>query len=74
MKHLRGARLVAGRDQKRADWLYQTGYYYEAKRKGMLEETGLGTDRRRRDAGEEEVRLDPEGLVKAPVLPVGYPG
>jgi soluble lytic murein transglycosylase-like protein len=74
VKYLRGAWLVAGRDQKRADWLYQTGYYYEAKRKGMLEETGLGVDRKRRSAAEEEVRLDPEGLVKPPVLPVGTSG
>ncbi|TIU90966.1 MAG: lytic transglycosylase domain-containing protein, partial [Mesorhizobium sp.] len=28
--------------------LYQSGYYYDAKRKGMLEETGLGRDRGRR--------------------------
>ena len=47
VKYLRGAWLVSGRNAKRADWLYQTGYYYEAKRKGMLEETGLGKDRRR---------------------------
>jgi soluble lytic murein transglycosylase-like protein len=73
VKYLRGAWLVAGRDQKRADWLYQTGYYYEAKRKGLLEATGLGVDRKRRRAREEEVRLDPEGLVKPPALPVGAP-
>lgn len=74
VKYLRGAWLVAGRDQKRADWLYQTGYYYEAKRKGLLEETGLGVDRKRRRAADEEVRLDPEGLVRVPVTPVGFSG
>jgi soluble lytic murein transglycosylase-like protein len=74
VKYLRGAWLVAGRDQKRADWLYQTGYYYEAKRKGMLELTGLGIDRKRRRAAQEDVRLDPERLVRPPVLPVGAPG
>jgi soluble lytic murein transglycosylase-like protein len=74
VKYLRGAWLVAGRDQKRADWLYQTGYYYEAKRKGLLEATGLGVDRKRKRTREEEVRLDPEGLVRPPVLPVGAPG
>jgi soluble lytic murein transglycosylase-like protein len=47
VKYLRGAWLVAGGDARRADWLYQTGYYYDAKRKGLLEETGLGIDRRR---------------------------
>lgn len=47
VKYLRGAWLVAGGNAKRADWLYQTGYYYDAKRKGLLEATGLGRDRRR---------------------------
>jgi soluble lytic murein transglycosylase-like protein len=74
VKYLRGAWLVAGRDQKRADRLYQTGYYYEAKRKGMLEITGLGIDRKRRRGREDEVRLDPERLVRPPVLPVGSAG
>jgi len=71
VKYLRGAWLVADRNAKRADWLYQTGYYYEAKRKGMLEATGLGVDRKRRRVVEEEVRLDPEGIVRPPALPVG---
>lgn len=71
VKYLRGAWLVSGRNAKRADWLYQTGYYYEAKRKGMLEATGLGKDRKRRRAIEQDVRLDPEGIVRPPVLPVG---
>ncbi|WP_054310728.1 transglycosylase SLT domain-containing protein [Mesorhizobium sp. 1M-11] len=50
VKYLRGAFLVANGDYKRADRLYQTGYYYDAKRKGMLEETGLGRDRKRKPA------------------------
>lgn len=48
VKYLRGAWLVSDGNAKRADRLYQTGYYYDAKRKGMLEETGLGRDRSRR--------------------------
>jgi soluble lytic murein transglycosylase-like protein len=48
VKYLRGAWLVSGGNAKRADWLYQTGYYFDAKRKGLLEATGLGTDRQRR--------------------------
>ena len=48
VKYLRGAWMVAGGNAKRADWLYQTGYYYDAKRKGLLEATGLGHDRQRR--------------------------
>jgi soluble lytic murein transglycosylase-like protein len=48
VKYLRGAWLVAGGNAKRADLLYQTGYYYEAKHKGLLEATGLGRDSLRR--------------------------
>ncbi|MEP6566324.1 MAG: lytic transglycosylase domain-containing protein, partial [Mesorhizobium sp.] len=48
VKYLRGAWLVSDGNAKRADRLYQTGYYYDAKRKGLLEETGLGRDRSRR--------------------------
>jgi soluble lytic murein transglycosylase-like protein len=48
VKYLRGAYLVADGNHDRADRLYQSGYYYHAKRKGLLDETGLGKDRRRR--------------------------
>jgi soluble lytic murein transglycosylase-like protein len=48
VKYLRGAWLVSGGNAKRADTLYQTGYYYDAKRKGLLEATGLGVDHKRR--------------------------
>ena len=48
VKYLRGAWMVSGGNAKRADWLYQTGYYYDAKRQGLLDETGLGHDRVRR--------------------------
>jgi soluble lytic murein transglycosylase-like protein len=48
VKYLRGAYLVADGNMARADRLYQTGYYYHAKRKGLLDETGLGRDRERR--------------------------
>lgn len=40
-KYLAGAYLVAGGNAERAARLYRSGYYYEAKRKGLLEETGL---------------------------------
>lgn len=48
VKYLRGAWMVANGDARRADRLYQTGYYYAAKKKGLLDETGLGRDRVRR--------------------------
>lgn len=50
VKYLRGAYLVANGDTHRADRLYQRGYYYDAKRAGLLEATGLGRDRKRRRA------------------------
>lgn len=40
-KYLRGAYLVAGYNAERAISLYRSGYYYHAKRAGLLEETGL---------------------------------
>jgi len=48
VKYLRGAYLVAAGNEDRADKLYQRGYYYDAKRAGLLDETGLGKDRVRR--------------------------
>ena len=42
-RYLRGAWLVSRGDQDRAVMWYAKGYYYEAKRMGLLEETGLRT-------------------------------
>ena len=39
--YLRGAWLVSGGDESKAVMWYAKGYYYEAKRQGLLEETGL---------------------------------
>lgn len=41
VKYLAGAYLVADGNEKKALRYYTTGYYYVAKRKGLLEETGL---------------------------------
>ena len=41
VRYLRGAWLVADGDRDEAVGWYARGYYYEAKRKGLLEETGL---------------------------------
>lgn len=41
VRYLRGAWLVAEGDRDEAVGWYARGYYYEAKRKGLLEETGL---------------------------------
>lgn len=41
VKYLRGAWMVAEGDPDRAVMWYSRGYYYEAKRKGLLQRTGL---------------------------------
>jgi soluble lytic murein transglycosylase-like protein len=41
VKYLAGAYLVANGNEDRAIRLYSAGYYYRAKRLGLLEETGL---------------------------------
>lgn len=46
VKYLAGAYLVAGGNSDQAMRLYARGYYYDAKRKGLLEETGLRPSRR----------------------------
>lgn len=45
VKYLAGAYLVAGGNEKKALRYYTSGYYYVAKRKGLLEETGLKAKR-----------------------------
>lgn len=42
-KYLRGAWMVSDGDEDEAVRWYASGYYYEAKRLGLLEETGLRT-------------------------------
>lgn len=41
VKYLRGAWLISDGSQDQAVKHYSRGYYHEAKRRGMLEETGL---------------------------------
>ncbi|MCC1492080.1 lytic transglycosylase domain-containing protein [Cognatishimia sp. F0-27] len=41
LRYLKGAYIVADGDPDDAIKWYARGYYYEAKRKGLLEETGL---------------------------------
>jgi soluble lytic murein transglycosylase-like protein len=48
VKYLRGAYLVAGGDQGKADRLYQSGYFSHAMGAGLLDEPGLGRDRVRK--------------------------
>lgn len=46
-KYLRGAYLVADGNHDMAVRYYSRGYYYDAKRRGLLEETGLRPSRSR---------------------------
>ncbi len=41
VRYLRGAWMVADGDPDRTIMWYSRGYYYEAKRKGLLKKTGL---------------------------------
>jgi soluble lytic murein transglycosylase-like protein len=41
VKYLRGAWIVGNRNADKAVEWYSKGYYYEAKRRGLLEKTGL---------------------------------
>ena len=43
VRYLRGAWLVSDGDEATAVQWYARGYYYEAKRRGLLKETGLQT-------------------------------
>jgi hypothetical protein len=72
VKYLRGAYLVADGDHRRADRLYQTGYYYDAKRKGLLTETGLGKDRARRRVPEARATESPTP-ISVPAVAAGFP-
>ena len=42
-RYLRGAWIVSDGNESEAVMWYAKGYYYEAKRLGLLEETGLRT-------------------------------
>jgi len=48
VKYLRGAYIVADGNHDLSVRFYARGYYYDAKRRGLLDETGLGTDRKRK--------------------------
>jgi hypothetical protein len=41
VKYLKGAWIVADKDATKADWLYRTGYYYQAKKAQLLEKLDM---------------------------------
>jgi soluble lytic murein transglycosylase-like protein len=61
-RYLKGAWLVSGGKPDLAVRYYARGYYYDAKRKGLLDETGLGRDRgsKGKNKKKQNVRQPPE--------------
>ncbi|CAN5218620.1 hypothetical protein BH10PSE7_BH10PSE7_04620 [soil metagenome] len=64
-KYLAGAYLVANGNEKKAMRLYSSGYYYVAKRKGLLAEAGLknGFTFTKRKAGAPLVLIPPQNTA-----------
>ncbi|MFU0506694.1 transglycosylase SLT domain-containing protein [Pseudaminobacter sp. NGMCC 1.201702] len=75
VRYLRGAYLVANGNYDRAVGFYARGYYYDAKRRGLLDETGLGRDRRRmkRKAPAVAPEVLPVAAPANPGLPTASP-
>jgi soluble lytic murein transglycosylase-like protein len=67
-RYLRGAWMVADGDEHEAMMWYARGYYFEAKRRGLLRETGLrGNLWQRYDRGEAEMpAIGPKGRLLPP--------
>jgi soluble lytic murein transglycosylase-like protein len=70
-RYLRGAWMVADGNEHAAMMWYARGYYYEARDRGLLWETGLRGDLwRRYDAGEAELPpIDAKGNLLPPAPP-----
>lgn len=65
-RYLKGAWIVSGGKPDLAVRYYSRGYYYDAKRKGLLEETGLGRDRGSRGKKKKQnVKQPPEPSLTA---------
>lgn len=69
VKYLRGAYLVAGGNHDQSVRLYARGYYYDAKRKGMLVATGLRPGK----AAREETAVAAAPVADEPVATADAP-
>lgn len=67
VRYLSGAYKVAGGDESQAVRFYARGYYYDAKRKGLLQETGLDGSLKRNGPTVETAATS----VESAVLPQG---
>lgn len=72
VRYLAGAYRVAGGDHDRAVRYYASGYYYDAKRKGMLAQIGMGRDGALSapPAAPVAIAAAPAAVVPAPVARV----
>lgn len=64
VRYLAGAYRTAGGNHDRAVQLYASGYYYEAKRKGLLDQVGMG--RRGSAVFAQAIEMAPHARAKAP--------
>ncbi|APX69755.1 lytic transglycosylase domain-containing protein [Brucella sp. 458] len=71
VRYLSGAYKVAGGDESQAVRYYARGYYYDAKRKGLLQETGLdGSWKRNGPTREAAASIQPASLPEGAAVPI----
>nr|WP_313013063.1 lytic transglycosylase domain-containing protein [Brucella intermedia] len=71
VRYLSGAYKVAGGDESQAVRYYARGYYYDAKRKGLLQETGLdGSWKRSGPTREAAASIQPASLPEGAAAPL----
>ncbi|ABX61172.1 lytic transglycosylase domain-containing protein [Brucella canis] len=71
VRYLSGAYKVAGGDESQAVRYYARGYYYDAKRKGLLQETGLdGSWKRNGPTREAAASIQPASLPEGAAIPI----
>ncbi|MBQ0709142.1 MULTISPECIES: lytic transglycosylase domain-containing protein [unclassified Ochrobactrum] len=71
VRYLSGAYKVAGGDESQAVRYYARGYYYDAKRKGLLQETGLdGSWKRSGPTREAAASIQPASLPEGAATPL----
>ncbi|MFD1333660.1 transglycosylase SLT domain-containing protein, partial [Methylopila musalis] len=68
VRYLAGAYRTARGNPDRAVQLYASGYYYEAKRQGLLDQVGMG--RRGASVFAQAMEMAPHGRAKAPATVV----
>lgn len=70
VRYLSGAYKVAGGNESQAVRFYARGYYYDAKRKGMLEETGMDGGFRNGPTRDAAAAIEPVSLPSGSSAPL----